>query len=190
MLNRQSEEKKQQLIIEIQEFYEKLENKNLKIITQKYEISLATAKKYINMSKDEIKSMDSPKNYKKCDSAMNIWLNIIYKMMLDGHNNETIYFYIVKLKNFNQSKPTLCSYIYLIGKNNFPNRAPFYPKNILEQVLPNNIICIKRNELFKYLLTCNPKTAKDKTIDRFINLIKKNILLLTEYKQFFVNFTN
>lgn len=44
------------------------------------------------MSTSEIEGMDSPKNYKKRESPMNKWLNVIFKMMLDGHSNETIYF--------------------------------------------------------------------------------------------------
>ena len=55
------------------------------------------------MTASEINGMDSPKNYKKRKSPMNKWLNVIFKMMLDGHSNETIYFYIREQEDFAES---------------------------------------------------------------------------------------
>ena len=46
------------------------------------------------MTKEAIAALDHPTNYKKRDSSMNAWLNVIYKMMADGFSNEIIYFYI------------------------------------------------------------------------------------------------
>ncbi len=42
---------------------------------------------------------------------MNKWLNVIFKMILDGHSNETIYFYIREQKDFAKSKKQLEKYI-------------------------------------------------------------------------------
>ena len=67
--------------------------------------------------------MDHPTNYKKRDSSMNAWLNVIYKMMADGFSNEIIYFYIKHQESFHDSDRKLGNYIYIIGKNNFPDRA-------------------------------------------------------------------
>ncbi len=86
------------------------------------------------MSELEIKSLDSLTNYKKRESSMNNWLNIIFKMMDDGHSNETIYFYVHRQPCFHESKEKLAKYIYLLGKNNFPNRTPFNPKYLMKRV--------------------------------------------------------
>lgn len=59
------------------------------------------------MPESEIHSLDSPRNYKKRESSMNNWLNIIFKMMDDGHSNETIYFYIQRQPCFHESKKKL-----------------------------------------------------------------------------------
>ena len=86
------------------------------------------------MSQKELAELDAPKNYKKRESTMNGWLNVIFKMMLDGHTNETIYFYIKGQPDFNESKRKLEKYIYLIGKNNFHYRFSIkcnIPFNIL-----------------------------------------------------------
>ncbi len=74
---------------------------------------------------------------------MNDWLNIIFKMMDDGQSNETIYFYILRQPCFHESKRKLLEeYIYLIGKNNFPDRTPFNAKYLKELVIPPEVIVL------------------------------------------------
>ena len=73
---------------------------------------------------------------------MNAWLNVIYKMMADGCSNELIYFYIKRQNAFHESERNLADYIYLIGKNNFPDRTPFNAKTVMGWVLP---VILKRN---------------------------------------------
>lgn len=125
------------------------------------------------MLESEINSLDSPTNYKKRKSSMNDWLNIIFKMMDDGQSNETIYFYIRRQPCFHESKQKLEKYIYLIGKNNFPNRVPFNAKYLMEWVTSPDIIVLKRTEILKYLLTCNPKVKKDEKVGMYIDVVKE-----------------
>ncbi len=140
------------------------------MLTQLYPPNL---KKYIQMSQEEIEELNHPKNYRKRESPMNDWLNVIFKMMEDGQTNETIYFYIKEQAGFKEKEQTLERYIYLIGKNNFPNRPRFNANYLLEKVLPPDVLCFKRMEILKYLMTCNPKTAKDNELGNYINTIKE-----------------
>ena len=94
------------------------------------------------MTQEDISRLDHPNHYKKRESPMNAWLNVIYKMMADGCSNELIYFYIKRQKAFHESERNLADYIYLIGKNNFPDRTPFNAKTVMEWVLP---VILKRN---------------------------------------------
>ncbi|MCR0158820.1 hypothetical protein MKC74_22330 [[Clostridium] innocuum] len=48
------------------------------------------------MAEEDISSLDNASYYKKRESSMNAWLNVIYKMMVDGCSNELIY---IKRKN-------------------------------------------------------------------------------------------
>ena len=161
------------MIKEIQHFWTKLEKKKIKTVAEHFHLSQGCAKKYIHMSAKELEELEAPKNYKKKESTINGWLNVIFKMMLDGHTNETIYFYIKRQPDFNESKRKLAKYIYLIGKNNFPDRIPFNPTHVMEKVLPPDVICFKRTEILKYLLTCNSKKKKDKELEKYINVIKE-----------------
>lgn len=161
------------MILEIQQFWNGLKKKKIKTVAEHFQISTPTAKRYIYMSDSEIKGLDSPNNYKKRESPMNKWLNVIFKMMRDGHSNETIYFYIKEQPGFTESRKRLEEYIYLIGKNNFPDRLAFNIKYLMERVLPSDVHCFRRTEILKYLLVCNPKTKKDKELGKYIDAIKE-----------------
>lgn len=124
------------------------------------------------MTKEDIAALDHPVNYRKRESSMNAWLNVIYKMMADGRSNELIYFYIKHQESFHDSDHKLADYIYIIGKNNFPDRFPFHIKTTMEWVLPPEVTVISRTDLLKYILTCNPKTKRDPVIEKYIEQIK------------------
>lgn len=150
-----------------------LEKKKIKTVAEQFHLSQPCAKKYIYMSQKELEELDTPQNYKKRETSMNGWLNVIFKMMLEGHTNETIYFYIKGHPDFNEPERKLQKYIYLIGKNNFPGRIPFNANYLMEKVLPPDVICFKRIEILKHLLTCNPKKKKDKELEKYIDVIKE-----------------
>ena len=119
---------------------------------------------------------------------MNDWLNVIFKMMDDGHSSETIYFYITRQPSFCGSKPLLIEYVYLIGKNNFPNRAPFIGQYLMERVFPPDVIVIRRTEILKYLLTCNPKVKKDEKVGMYIDKIKEKYPVAARVESIFKEF--
>ena len=56
-------------------------------------------------------------------------------------------------------------------KNNFPDRRLFNTKYIADLVYPPDVTVIYRSALLKYVLTCNPKTKKDKEIEKNIDII-------------------
>lgn len=93
--------------------------------------------------------------------------------MDDGLRNETIYFYIRRQPAFHESQRKLGEYIYIIGKNNFPDRAPFNAKILMELVISPAVVVLKRTEILKYLLTCNPKVKKDEKVGLYIDRVKE-----------------
>lgn len=182
------EKKKRQLIFQVREYWENLEKKTLKKAADEFKISAATVKRYVHMSDAEIEGMDTPTDYPKRYSPMSDWLNIIYKMMCDGLSNETIYFYILQQAGFQLKKGTLAQYIYYIGKNNFPGRRLFNTKYIADLVYPPDVTVIYRSALLKYVLTCNPKTKKDKEIEKNIDVIKEKYPTVCKVENIFKEF--
>ena len=165
-----------------------MEKKRVKAVAEVFEIAQPTAKKYIRMTQADIDRLAAPTLYKKRDSAMNEWLNVIFKMMDDGHSNETIYFYIMGQSNFKESNQILERYIYLIGKNNFPNRTPFNARYLMEWVYPPEVIIINRTDVLKYLLTCNPKVKKDEKLDKYIDTINEKYPITKKVECIFKEF--
>ena len=45
---------------------------------------------------------------------------------------------------------------------------------MLEDCYPDDVTVIKRNEILKYILTKNPKSKSNKTVEEHINLIKEH----------------
>lgn len=140
------------------------------------------------MSSEEIARFEHPVNYKKRKSSMNEWLNVIYKMMADGCSNELIYFYIKNQKNFHDSEQKLAEYIYLIGKNNFPNRALFNARTTRERIIQPDVTVINRTDLLKYVLTCNPKIKRDAVIEKYIDEIKNQYPVVEKVERMFQEF--
>ena len=140
------------------------------------------------MSSEEIARFEHPVNYKKRKSSMNEWLNVIYKMMADGCSNELIYFYIKNQKNFHDSEQKLAEYIYLIGKNNFPNRALFNARTTRERIIQPDVTVINRTDLLKYILTCNPKIKRDAVIEKYIDEIKTQYPVVEKVERMFQEF--
>ena len=91
-------------------------------------------------------------------------------------------------KAFHESERNLADYIYLIGKNNFPDRTPFNAKTVMEWVLPPEVIIITRTDLLKYILTCNPKTKRDPNIEKYIDQIKSQYPVVEKVESMFKEF--
>lgn len=179
--------KKQQLIRQIQSYRDSHKKQSLKAVAEEFQISYATAKKYLHMTESEIKQLGQTGNYKKRRTVMDSYINIIFKMMADGISDELIYFYVIS-KGYSGSRKSLWNYIYCIEKNNYPARTPMNPKRIMEWVCPKDVIRIRRNDLLRYLLTVNPMTKKDETIGHCIDLILDKYEAARTVREIFCSF--
>ena len=184
--DRDNRQKKKNKIINIQKRWRELEDKDYKIIVNEFNICLSSAKKYINMSKEEIDKLDEIALYKKRKTKLDDYDNIIYKMLKDNLEYKIIYSY-VKFKGYNGSETALDNHIRFINENNFPNNPPKSIK-FVSTIYPKNVIIIKRNQLLKYILTVNPKTKKDNKIKENIELIKQKYPLVCAVEQVFNDF--
>ncbi|MDT2425194.1 hypothetical protein, partial [Enterococcus avium] len=59
-----------------------------------FNIHPITLKKYLQMTEEDLCQMGQPRNYKKRKTVMDDYLNIIFKIMQDGHPDDIIYFYL------------------------------------------------------------------------------------------------
>lgn len=171
----------------MQAYWDSHEKQSLKAVAEEFQIAYATAKKYLHMTEAEIKQLDHPGNRKKRQTIMDPYINIIFKMMADGISDDLIYYYVIS-KGYHGSRKSLCNYIYCIAKNNYPARKPMVPQRLMEWVYPEDVVRIRRNDLLRYLLTVNPKTKKDETIGRYIELILDKYETARTVREIFCSF--
>lgn len=139
------------------------------------------------MTEEEISGLDNPKNYKNRKRAGNNFVNIIYKMMADGYDDEIIYQYLRK-SGITTSRNTLFDYIRAISRENFPDRERIYGLKLTDTAYSDEVIVIKRTELLKYILTIDPKKRKDKTISENLEIIKDKFPIITRVADAFHEF--
>ena len=131
--------------------------------------------------------MDAPRDYKTRKRAGNDFVNIIYKMMADGYDDETIYQYL-RITGITTSRNTLYDYIQAISRENFPERKRMCKMKHTEEKYPADIIVIKRTELLKHILTIDPEKKKDKVISENLDIIKEKFPIVTWVADTFYEF--
>lgn len=158
------------MIIDIQKRWRELEKKRYATIVDEFSVSYLSAKKYVNMSEEDIQSLDSPKKYKQRKTATDDYINMIYKMILDGIKPKIIFSYIIR-KGYKGSQKALDNRITCLSKNNF---GIVLPMNwYVDYKYPTDIVIIKRNEIIKYITTKNKETRKNGTVENNIEIIKE-----------------
>lgn len=137
------------------------------------------------MTEEKIASLDFPTKYKKNKTVMDDYINIIYKMLRDEIEPVIIMKYIFR-KGYTGNWGTLNSYVTLLAKNNFNLR--FRQDWGYDYDYPDNLIIIKRSDLFKYIITKNPNMKKDDIIEKNFEIIKEKYALVAVLKDIYDDF--
>jgi len=173
------------LIREIQKRWKELDKKRYKTICDEFKLSLVTVKKYIHMSEEEIQSLDYPKQYKKRKTMTDDYINMIYKMTIDGIAPEAIFSYIIK-KGYEGSWEALNSRIRRLLKNNFETILPINWHLLYEY--PSGVVSIKRNDIVKEITTKKEKTKRNKELEENIGIITDKYPVIKELEKIYDSF--
>ena len=167
--NRQQKHKK---VLKLrQEWFSSKEQESREIFARKYSISIATLNKYLNMSDDEVEEILNITEYKKRKTDMDDYMNIVFKMLSDGHKPALIYSYIKKV-GFEGSETSLAGHIKAIAWNNFNIRIGrnFY----LKEGYPEDVVVIRRFDVLKYITINDKEEMKGSDIYKnFENISEK-----------------
>ncbi|MGL5764066.1 MAG: ISL3 family transposase [Sarcina sp.] len=177
--------KKQHLIRCMQTRWLELERKSIKLISEEFNISGVTAQKYLQMTKEDILSLDYPKNYKKRKTVMDDYLNIIYKMLLDKINPTIILAYVIR-KGYTGSIKSLENYIVTLGKNNF--HLKFHIGWAYKTEYPKEITVIKRQQLLGYILKRDSHETHLAGVKKYIEEIQQRYDIVTALKDAYDTF--
>ena len=165
----EARKKKQQLIHSLQRRWRELETKSVKIIADEFSISVATARKYIGMTEEDILLLEQPKNYKKRKTVADDYLNIIYKMLRDNIEPAIILSYVIQM-GYDGNLKTMETYIGLFAKNNF-NRT-FHMNWAYKTDYPKEVIVIKRHQILSSILQREPEKTCVNKVEKHIEIIK------------------
>ncbi len=140
------------------------------------------------MTEEEINELDKPNDYKVRDRSGNEFVNIIYKMLADGYDDETIFYYLVLKKGITASYSAISGYIAAIALENFPDRINYVRLRYYEKKYPDDVIRIKRLDLLKFILTSEPKKGRDEIIAENIDTIKRKFPIVAWVEAAFKEF--
>lgn len=130
------------------------EDKEISYLAKKHNVCVPTLKKYLNMTPEEIESVLEITTYKKRETKVNNYLNMIFKMLKDGVSPIEIYHYVL-LKGYDGSKSSLESHIRAICQN---NKLAYIPRNFTAtKKYLKKIKTVTRNDVLRYM------TIKDKS---------------------------
>lgn len=154
-------------------------------LAAKYGICEVSAVKYLRMTKDETEEILQIKEYKKRQTPVNNYLNMIFKMLRDGIKPVVIYQYVLS-KGYKGSSSSLKRHIDAIGDNN--NLVKSRKSAWFTMDYPAGIIQIKRNEILKYM-TIKDRKRMDKTeAAQYYDLIKEKYPVIRECERLWNEF--
>lgn len=153
-------------------------------VAKQFNKSVMTTKKYLNMSKSEIKELDNITVYKKREISTSAYFNMIYKMIHDGHKREIIYWYVIS-KGYSGTINQLDKAIKNIAINNFGIK---YGILRLSLNYEKGSIVINRNDLLKEITARGKKYKHNDDILKYMNLIIERYPIVKTIKDIYDSF--
>ncbi|MBD5560514.1 MAG: ISL3 family transposase, partial [Clostridia bacterium] len=120
-------QQKQERIRAVQELHEK-ERLSLAEIARRMNLAPSTVGRYVHMTQEDIAALESPKPQKR-KSRAGRYRNIVHKMMVDGHDDRTIFWYLRRV-GIDDPAASICTTIRTISVNNFPDRKLMHTDRI------------------------------------------------------------
>lgn len=139
-------------------------------LAQAYGMSVANSRRYLNMPDEEVEKIKDLKERGKRKTDMDDHMNIVYKMLADGHDPAFIYSYILHT-GYAGSLHSLVNHIKAIARNNFGIKLNIGFPN--ECSYPEDTVIIKRFDVLKYITMKDKTKMEDTDVARYYSLIEK-----------------
>lgn len=139
-------------------------------IAKIYNMSVGNINRYLRMPQSEVEKIKDFKERGKRKTDMDDYLNIVYKMLDDGHSPAFIYSYILHC-GYNGSINSLHNFIKSLALNNFNMQVK---KNFQhEGQYPEGTIIIKRFDILKYITIKDKSKMKDTDTAKYYSVIEE-----------------
>ena len=161
--------KKHETILALRREWDGAGHKSKKAFAERHSISVPTLTKYLGMSDEEVENILKINEYKKRGTDMDDYMNIVFKMLSDGHKPALIYSYILHC-GYKGSLDSLIDHIKAIALNNFNMRLG---KNFqAKETYPEDVIVIRRFDILKYI-TMKEGEMKDSDVVKYYEQIRE-----------------
>ena len=162
--------KKYERILGLRREWEKTERKNKKEFAKEHSVSVPALTRYLAMSDEDVEKVLEITEYKKKKTSMDGCLNIVYKMLSDGHKPAAIYSYILKT-GYEGSIDSLVNHIKAIALNNFNIKLG---RNFqLVEKYPDDVVVIRRFDVLKYIAMKDKGKLNDSNVAMYYEQIRQ-----------------
>lgn len=150
-----------------------------------YGMSAANARRYLNMSDDDVELIKELRERGKRRTDMDDYLNIVYKMLADGHRPAFIYSYILYI-GYSGSIHSLANHIKAIARNNFgiKLRRDFQ----YDYSYPKDAVIIKRFDVLKYITMKDKTKMADTNVAKYYSIIEEKYTVIKTCAEIWNNF--
>lgn len=161
---------KHRRIVEMRQEWESSQPCSKKEFSQRHRISIPTLKKYLDMSDEQVDKILEITEYKKRQTDMDHYMNIVFKMLLDGHRPDFIYSYIIH-NGYEGSQGSLTDNIKSIALNNFGIRLG---RNFhLKAKYPDDVVIVRRADILKYITAKDKARFNDTSVAKYFDVIRQ-----------------
>lgn len=185
LLRDEARKKKYQLVKEIRAVWKQDRHIKKKELEKRYHVSNMTLRKYLNMSEEEVEKLLEITPYKKRDTPVNSYLNIIYKMLRDHVKPSLIYAYIV-YSGYEGSGCSLEHHIEAIEANNF-GKTLSKSWNVKAQY-PETIKEIKRSDTLKFITITDKEKMKNTKVAMYYPKLKEKFPVIEKCETIWKSF--
>lgn len=181
----ESRKKKYQLVKEIRAAWKQDRHIKKKELEKRYHVSNVTLRKYLNMSEEEVEGLLEITPYKKRETPVNLYLNIIYKMLRDHIRPSLIYAYVV-YSGYEGSQSSLEHHIQAIEANNF-GKTLSRSWNV-EARYPETVEEIKRSDTLKYITITDKGKMKNAKVAMYYSKLKEKFPVIEKCETIWKSF--
>ena len=161
-------QKKYERILNLRREWEMSNKKNKQKFAKDHSVSVPALNKYLNMSERDVEDILTVTEYKKRKTDMDDYMNIVFKMLSDGHRPAVIYAYILR-SGYTGSINSLLEHIKAIAFNNFgiKLRKGFET----DEKYPGDVVIVRRVDVLKYITIKDKEKLKDSDVAKYYDLI-------------------
>ena len=184
---KRNREEKHRRIVDMRKEWERSQPCSKKKFAAEHGVSVASLSKYLSMSDEQVESLLEINEYKKRKTDMDDYLNIVFKMLADGHKPEFIYSYILH-SGYEGSSHSLIAHIKAIALNNFGIRIG--RTFALKDQYPEDVSIVSRGELLRYMTVKDKAQYEDTDVAKHYEIIKQKYSVIEICSEIWESFYN